>query len=50
MGFEPRRIMHICEGARFLGNADAKHIDQIGEAVTPPVIPFRVLPEFQFLA
>jgi uncharacterized protein (DUF362 family) len=23
MGFEPRRIMHICESARFLGNADA---------------------------
>jgi len=50
MGFEPRRIVHICEGARFLGNAAPEHVDQVGEIVMPPVTPFRVVPEFQFLA
>ena len=46
MGFEPGRIVHIREGAQFLGNADPGHIDQAGETVTPPVTPFRVVPEF----
>ena len=50
MGFEPRRIVHICEGARFLGNAAPEHVDQVGEIVMPPVTPFRVVPEFEFLA
>ena len=46
MGFEPRRIVHIREGARFLGNTDLGRIDQVGQTVTRPAIPFRVLPEF----
>jgi uncharacterized protein (DUF362 family) len=46
MGFEPGRIAHIREGARFLGNTDPGHIDQVGETVMPPATPFRVLPEF----
>jgi len=46
MGFEPRRIVHIREGARFLGNTDPGHIDEVGETVTPPATSFRVVPEF----
>ena len=46
MGFDPLRIMHISEGARFLGNAEPAHIDQLGDTVQPPIIPFRVVPEF----
>ena len=46
MGFDPLRIMHISEGARFLGNAEPAHIDQLGDAVRPPTSPFRVVPEF----
>ena len=46
MGFDPLRIMHISEGARFLGNAEPAHIDQLGDTVRPPIIPFRVVPEF----
>jgi len=33
MGFEPSRIVHIREGARFLGNADPEQVDQVGETV-----------------
>ena len=49
MGFDPLRIMHISEGARFLGNAESTHIDQLGDLVRPPIIPFRVVPEFENL-
>ena len=46
MGFEPRRIVHIREGARFLGNAAPGYIDQVAETVVPPATPFRVVTEF----
>jgi uncharacterized protein (DUF362 family) len=46
MGFEPSRIVHIREGARFLGNTDPGYIDQVGETVTCPTTPFQVVPEF----
>jgi len=46
MGFDPLRIMHISEGSRFLGNAEPSHIDQLGDTVRPPIIPFRLVPEF----
>ena len=46
MGLEPRRIVHLREGARFLGNADPEHIDQVGETVSPPAKPFRDVLEF----
>jgi uncharacterized protein (DUF362 family) len=49
MGFEPRRIVHIHEGARFLGNADPGHVDQAGETVSLPATPFRTVAEFQNL-
>jgi uncharacterized protein (DUF362 family) len=46
MGFDPSRIVHVREGARFLGNTDPGHIDQVGETVTPPTTPFHVVPGF----
>ena len=46
MGFEPNRIVHIREGARFLGNASSELLDQVGETVIMPKTPFRVVPEF----
>jgi uncharacterized protein (DUF362 family) len=49
MGFDSLRIMHISEGSRFLGNAGPGHIDQLGDTVRPPIIPFRVVPEFENL-
>src|SRR6266498_1663958 len=49
MGFDPSRIIHVREGARFLGNADHGHVDQVGETVRLPAIPFRVVPEFERL-
>lgn len=49
MGFAPLRIMHIREGSRFLGNAEPAYIDQLGDTVRPPMIPFGVVPEFENL-
>ena len=49
MGFEPERVIHIREGARFLGNASPILIDQLGETVNAPAIPFQVVPEFRHL-
>lgn len=49
MGFLPERVVHIREGARFLGNAEVQHIDQVGEQVSAPTVPFRVVPEFRHL-
>lgn len=49
MGFEPERIVHMHEGARFLGNSSPGVIDQVGEILTQPVAPFQVVPEFRFL-
>jgi uncharacterized protein (DUF362 family) len=49
MGFEPDRIVHIREGAKFLGNVSPSLIDQAGEALTPPTTPFDVVPEFRHL-
>jgi uncharacterized protein (DUF362 family) len=49
MGLLPERVLHIREGARFLGNAEVQHIDQLGEQPSPPSVPFRVVPEFRHL-
>ena len=49
IGFEPYRIVHIWEAAKFLGNASTALIDQVGEILTPPTTPFRVVPEFEYL-
>ena len=49
MGFEPDRIVHIHESSKFLGNSSPALLDQVGETLTPPRTPFRVVPEFQYL-
>ena len=49
MGFGPDRIVHIREGAKFLGNVSPCLIDQVGEALTSPTTPFDVVPEFRHL-
>lgn len=49
MGFEPDRIPHIRAGARFLGNASTARIDLLAEMVRSPEIPFRTVPEFEYL-
>lgn len=49
MGFEPERITHIREGARFLGNLSPTLVDQVGESLTAPATPFDVVHEFRHL-
>jgi len=49
MGFEPRRIVHIREGGRFLGNSRSERIDEVGEIVNAPAQPFDLVPEFRHL-
>jgi len=49
MGLAPDRVVHIHEGARFLGNSAPRLIDQAGETLLPANVPFTVVPEFEFL-
>jgi len=49
MGFRPDRIVHLCEGSRFLGNSSSSLVNQLGETPTVPTNPFQVVPEFRFL-
>jgi uncharacterized protein (DUF362 family) len=49
MGFAPERVVHIREAARFLGNVEGARIDQVGETVKIPEIPFDAAPGFRFL-
>jgi len=49
MGFAPERIAHIHETAKFLGNAAPELIDQLADPVTLPEMPFRTVPEFEYL-
>jgi uncharacterized protein (DUF362 family) len=49
MGLNPGRIVHVREGAKFIGNTAASLIDQVGESVLVPEAPFQVVPEFQHL-
>jgi uncharacterized protein (DUF362 family) len=49
MGFHPERVSHIHEGSRCLGNASPTCIDQVGEIVASPALPFAVVPEFRYL-
>ena len=39
MGFEPSRIVHLREGAKFLGNTSPPLIDHAGESIIAPVPP-----------
>jgi len=49
MGLHPERVLHIHEGSRFLGNASPTSIDQVGEIVASPAVPFALVPEFRYL-
>jgi uncharacterized protein (DUF362 family) len=49
MGFDPERIAYICEAAKFLGNAATELIDQLADPITPPEMPFKTVPEFEYL-
>lgn len=49
MGLEPNRIPHVHEASRFLGNASITAMDQTGEALIPPQIPFEVVPDWRYL-
>ena len=49
MGLDPRRIFHIEEASRFLGNMDQNRITMLGEGLPRNIEPFRVLPQFQNL-
>lgn len=49
MGFEPNRIPHIREASRFLGNSSSAAIEQAGEKVAPPEVPFEVVPDWRHL-
>jgi len=49
MGLDPDRITHIREGSKFLGNSSLVAVDAMGEAVSAPATPFRVVPEFEYL-
>ena len=49
MGFEPDRIPHLHEASHFLGNSSTDLIDQVGEVLRRPEVPFQVVPEFQHI-
>lgn len=49
MGLAPERIMHLAEGARFLGNLTADRIIMLAEPAFSPATPFSVLPDFRYL-
>jgi len=49
MGLNPGQIVHVREGAKFIGNTAAALIDQVGESVLAPGAPFQVVREFEHL-
>jgi uncharacterized protein (DUF362 family) len=49
MGLGPERIPHIAETAKFLGNISPDRIIRLGEPVALPEVPFKTVPEFEFL-
>ncbi|MBV9084612.1 MAG: DUF362 domain-containing protein [Acidobacteriaceae bacterium] len=49
MGLNPWRVTHLAQAASFLGNGDAKRIEQLAEGLPLRVRPFSVLPEFAHL-
>jgi uncharacterized protein (DUF362 family) len=49
MGLDPDKVEHIRVGAQFLGNSSGQRIHQLAEPLTSPEIPFRLVPEFQYL-
>ncbi len=49
MGLVPKRVPHICETAKFLGNAAPERVDQLASPVTFPIVPFSTVPNFDHL-
>jgi len=49
MGLAPDRVAHLKEAAKFLGNSSLDLIDQAAEDLRFPTVPFKVMPEFEFL-
>jgi uncharacterized protein (DUF362 family) len=49
MGLDPDKIVHLRAGAQFLGNSSMARIDQLGEAVCFPEMPFQTAPELEYL-
>ena len=49
MTLDPRKIRHLAEAGRFLGNVADERIDQIGESIDRLRQDFRVLPMFRAL-
>lgn len=49
MGLQAERVVHIQEAAKFLGNSSVNLIDQAGESLSPPAIPFDSVPEYEHL-
>jgi uncharacterized protein (DUF362 family) len=49
MGFDPDKIAHVRETAKFLGNSSTAAIEQLAERLTNPELPFDVVPEFHYL-
>jgi uncharacterized protein (DUF362 family) len=49
MTIDPRKVRHLAEAGRFLGNIAEERIDQLGEAIDRLRQDFRVLPMFRAL-
>ena len=49
MGFDPERVQHVAEGARFLGNLATNRIAMLAESMPAQIRPFSVPPGFQHL-
>ena len=50
MGLDADRVTHISEAAKFIGNSSQTRVEQAGEIVRQPEVPFSMVPEFEFLA
>jgi hypothetical protein len=48
MGFEPNRIVHINEAARFWGKRSLARIDRVAETIKAPADPLKIVPGFQY--
>lgn len=49
MGLEPDRVPHLREASRFVGNSATTVIEQVAEMLVPPEVPFRVVPDWDYL-
>jgi uncharacterized protein (DUF362 family) len=49
MGLHPERVWHLDKAARFLGNGATERITLVAEQLPKNVVPFSVLPQFEYL-